>query len=166
MKKNKSLLRMLCPAFNKSLLFHGQQLNEIIFPLNAKTPGPQDHAVAGEITKEILNAATDTEARETPISWFKFEQHLQKLASQGTRILSREQYFQIAHLLILSRVQYFQIAHLFYLSEKDFDAALDHLSSLCVIHYYYHLLPKVVFIDPHFLVGMISEIVKYHYVQH
>ena len=99
-----------------------------------------------------MNAATDTEARESPISWFKVEQHLQKLASQGTRILSREQYFQIAHL--------------FYLSKKDFDAALDHLASFCVIHYYFHLLPKVVFIDPHFLVGMISEIVKYHYVKH
>ena len=38
--KNESLLRMLCPAFNKSLLFRGQQLNELIFPLNAKTLGP------------------------------------------------------------------------------------------------------------------------------
>ena len=149
-EKNETLLRMLCPAFDRSLLFHGQQLNELIFPLNAKTPGSQDHAVAGELTKTILNAEPDTEARKTPISWFKFEQHLQKLASQGTRILSRDQCFQVACLFHLSE-------------EEEFDAALDHLASFCVIHYYWKLLPDVVFIDPHFLVGMISEIVKYHY---
>jgi len=148
-EKNEKLLRLLHPAFDQSFVFYGQQLKELIFPVNAKTPGPQDRTVAGELTNRILNAASNTEPRKTPISWFKFEQHLQKLTSHGTRIMSREQCFQVARL--------------FHLSEDDFDAALDHLASFCVIHYYCHLLPKVVFIDPHFLVGMISEIVKYHY---
>ena len=148
-EKNRKLLSLLCPAFDQSLVFNGQKMKELIFPLNAKNPGPQDLAVAGELTKVILNAASDTEPQKTPISWLKFEQYLQKLSSQGTRILCREACFQIACL--------------FHLSEKEFDAALDHLASFCVIHYYFHLLPGVVFIDPHFLVGTISILVKYHY---
>ena len=150
--KNEKLFTLLHPAFDQSFVYYGQQLKVPIFPVNAESPGPEDHTVAGELTKRILEVASNTELRKTPISWFKFEQYLQKLTSQGTRILRR--------------VQCFQIAHKFHLSEKDFDAALDHLASFCIIHYYFHLLPKVVFIDPHFLVGMISEIVKYHYVQH
>ena len=148
-EKNQKLLSLLCPAFDQSLVFNGQQMKEIIFPLNAKNPGPHDHAVADELSNVIWNAASDAKPRKTPISWFKFEQYLQKLASQGTRILHRKKCFQVARF--------------FHLSEKDFDAALDHLASFCVIHYYFHLLPDVVFIDPHFLVGVISEIVKYHY---
>ena len=148
-EKNKKLQSILCPAFERSLVFKGEQTKELIFPLNAKNPGPQDHALAGELTNVIADAASDTEARKTPISWFKSEQYLQKLSSQGTRILHRKECFQIARL--------------FHLSKKDFDAALDHLASFCVIHYYFHLLPNVVFIDPHFLVNIISELVKFHY---
>ena len=56
-----------------------------------------------------------------------------------------------------------QIARLFHLSKKDLDAALDHLASFSVIHYYRHLLPEVVFVDPQFLLVKISELVKFCY---
>ena len=70
-KKNHLLQSKLCPGFDESLVFHGQG---IIFPINAKNPGPQDHEVTREITKVIFDAVSDLEPRKTLISWFKFEQ--------------------------------------------------------------------------------------------
>ena len=149
-EKNQKLLSLLSPAFDQSLVYHGQDLKEIIFPVNAKTPDSQDHQVASELTNVISNAASSIKPRKTPISWFKFEQYLQKLArDQGTKILHRRVCLEVARLL--------------HLSENDFNAALDHLASYCVIHYYWHLLPDVVFIDPQFLPFKISELVRYHY---
>ena len=149
-EKNQKLLSMLSPAFDPSLVYRGQDLKEIIFPVNAKTPDSQDHQVASELTNVISNAASSMKPRKTPISWFKFEQYLQKLArDQGTRILHRRVCLEVARLL--------------HLSENDFDAALDHLARYCVIHYYWHLLPDVVFIDPQFLPGKISELVRHRY---
>ena len=146
-EKNQRLKSKLHPDFNRSLVFHGQ---EIIFPINAKNPGPQDREVASEITKVIFDVVSDLEPRRTPISWFKLEQIIQKLArDHGKRILRWKECFEVARLL--------------HLSKKDLDAALDHLASFGVIHYYPHLLPDVVFVDPQFILEKISEVVKFHY---
>ena len=149
-EKNQKLRSKLCPEFDQSLVFRGLQMEELIFPVNAKTPGPQDHEVANKITKVIFNVASCLEPRKTPISWFKFEQLIQKLARDyGKRILHWNECLKVARLL--------------HLSEATLDAALDHLASFGVIHYYPHLLPDVVFVDPQFLLDKISELVKFHY---
>ena len=148
-EKNQRLIKLL-RKFKQSLIFRGQEMKELIFPLNAKTPGPQDDEVASEITKMITNAASGLEPRKTPISWFKFEQHIKKIAKDD-------------HRKIMHREECLQVARHFHLSKKDLNAALDHLASFSVVHYYSHLLPDVVFIDPQFLLDKISELVKYHY---
>ena len=63
-------LFLLC---SRSLIYYGQQL---IFPINAKTPDAEDHKVAEELTKAILRVASSLEPRKTPISWFEFEKHI------------------------------------------------------------------------------------------
>ena len=148
-EKNQRLRELLC-KFKQSLVYHGQGMEELIFPINAKNPGPQDHEVGSEITKVIMRAASSLKPRKTPISWFKFEQYIMKTAKDQER-------------KIMHRKECLQIARLFYLSKKDLDAALDHLSSFSVIHYYPHLLPDVVFVDPQFLLDKISELVKFCY---
>ena len=146
-EKNHLLQSKLCPEYDKSLIFRGQG---IIFPINAKNPGPQDHEVASEITKVIYDLVSGLEPRKTPISWFKFEQLIQKIArDDGKRVLHRKECLRVARLLHLSR--------------KDLNAALEHLASFGVIHYYRHLLPNIVFVDPQILLNKISELVKHHY---
>ena len=149
-EKNQRLQNNLCPEFDKSLVFHDCQMKEIIFPINAKDPGPQDHEVASEITKVIFDAVSGLEPRKTPISWFKFEQLIQKIARDYNR-------------RIFHWKECLHVARLLHLSEKDLDAVLDHLASFGVIHYYRHLLPHIVFVDPQLLLDKISELVKYHY---
>ena len=148
--KNERLRSKFCPEFDKSLVFHGLNMEELVFPINANNPGPQDHEVANKITEVIFNVASSLEPRKTPISWFKFEQLIQKLAREyGKRLLHWKECLQIARLL--------------HLSAKDLDAALDHLASFGVIHYYQCLLPNIVFVDPQLLLEKISELVKHHY---
>ena len=146
-EKNALLQSKLCPEFDHSLVFYRQGL---IFPLNAKNPGPQDYEVASVITKVIFDVVSGLEPRRTPISWFKFEQIIQKVARDyGKRVLQWKECLQVARLL--------------HLSKKDLYAALDHLASFGVIHYYPLLLPDIVFVDPQLLLDKISELVKYHY---
>ena len=149
-EKNERLRSKFCPEFDQSLVFHGLDMKELVFPINANNPGPQDHEVADKITEVIFNVASSLEPRKTPISWFKFEQLIQKLAREyRKRLLHWKECLQIARLL--------------HLSEKDLDAVLDHLASFGVIHYYWRLLPDIVFVDPQLLLEKISELVKHHY---
>ena len=145
-EKNQKLHSKLSPVFGQSLIFYGQQMKELIFPVNAKTPEAEDHKVAEELTKEILKVASSLEPRKTPISWFEFEKHIHM---SGRKLLHWKECLQLARML--------------HLSKKDLNAALDHLASFGVIHYYPHLLPDVVFADPQFLLDKISELVKFHY---
>ena len=149
-EKNRKLVEILSPTFDKSLVYYGQNLKEPIFPVNAKTPGEEDHKVAEELRRVILEASSGVERRKTPLNWFMLEQMIHKTATElGRGVLSRKECFQIAHKL--------------HFSEKAFDAALDHLGSLNVIHYYRNLLPEVVFADVQVLLDKITELVKYHY---
>ena len=87
----------LCPEYDKSLVFHGEG---IIFPINAKNPGSRDHEVASAITKVIFDVVSGLEPRKTPISWFKFEQLIQKIArDDGKRILHWKECLGVARLL-------------------------------------------------------------------
>ena len=149
-EKNEQLRSKLCPEFDQNLVFHGLNMKELIFPINAKNPGSWDHEVAKKITEVIFNVASSLEPRKTPISWFKFEQLIQKLARDHER-------------RILLWKECLQVARFLHLSVKDLDAALDHLASFGVIHYYPHLLPDIVFVDPQLLLDKISELVKHHY---
>ena len=146
-EKNRLLISKLCPEYDESLVFHRQG---IIFPINANNPGPQDHEVASEITKVIFDVVSGLEPRKTPISWFKLEQLLQTLARDyGKRVLHWKECLQVARSL--------------HISKKDLNAALDHLASFGVIHYYPHSLPEVVFVDPQFILDKISQVVKFHF---
>ena len=131
-------------------MYYGQNLKEPIFPVNTKTTGEEDNRVAEELRRVILEASSGVERRKTPVNWYMLEQMIHKTAAKlGRGILSRKECFQIACKL--------------HFSEKAFDAALDHLVSLNVIHYYCNLLPEVVFADVQVLLDKVTELVKYHY---
>ena len=149
-EKNKKLVEILSPTFDKSLVYYGQNLKEPIFPVNAKFPDLEDRKVAEELRRVILEASSGVERRKTPVNWYMLEQMIHKTTKElGRGVLSRDECFQIARKL--------------HFSEKAFDAALDHLVSLNVIHYYRNLLPEVVFADVQVLLDKVTELVKYHY---
>ena len=62
-QKNKILKDVLAP-FEERLLYHGQQLKELIFPVNAKSPDEQDREVTEHLSEVIWNTVSNT--RNTP----------------------------------------------------------------------------------------------------
>ena len=149
-EKNEKLLSVLSPAFDQSLVFQGQQLNEVIFPVNAKVPEPQDFKVAKELRAGILRSTSHVPRKKTPVSWFVLEQMIHRIA----RVLGRS---------VLSRDESMQIARYLHLSEEAFDAALEHLARLNVLHYYPQSLPNVLFTDPQVLLAKFTELMEFHY---
>ena len=152
-EKNEKLLALLAPAFQRMLLYNGEEMKELIFPLNAKNPGKQDQEVAEELRKAILSAASTLKSHKTPLAWHLLEIALRKLAAS----LSRS---------ILSRQECLRVARKLHLSVEEFDAALDHLSQLNLILYYRSLLPDAVFTDAQVIVDKVTELVQYSYTLH
>ena len=152
-EKNEKLLALLAPAFQRMLLYYGEEMKELIFPLNTKTPDRQDQEVAEELRKAILSAASTIKSHKTPLAWHLLEIALRKLAAS----LSRS---------ILSRQECLRVARKLHLSVEEFDAALDHLSQLNLILYYRRLLPDAVFTNAQVIVDKVTELVQYSYTLH
>ena len=149
-KKNEKLIALLAPAFQRMLLYYGEGMKELIFPVNAKNPGRQDQEVARELRKAILSAASTVKSHKTPLAWHLLEIALRKLAASMSRS-------------ILSRQECLRVARKLHLSVEEFDAALDHLSQLNLILYYQRLLPDAVFTDAQVVVDKVTEMVQYSY---
>ena len=149
-EKNEKLVALLAPAFQRMLLYYGEEMKELIFPVNAKNPGRQDQEVARELRKAILSAASTLKSHKTPLAWHLLEIALRKLAASMSRS-------------ILSRQECWRVARKLHLSVEEFDAALDHLSQLNLILYYRRLLPDAVFTDAQVVVDKVTELVQYSY---
>ena len=149
-EKNEKLIALLAPAFQRMLLYYGEGMKELIFPVNAKNPGRQDQEIARELRKAILSAASTVKSHKTPLAWHLLEIALRKLAASMSRS-------------ILSRQECLRVARKLHLSVEEFDAALDHLSQLNLILYYRRLLPDAVFTDAQVVVDKVTEMVQYSY---
>ncbi len=62
-------MSLLKPTFDKQLIYNGEDGKEIIFPVNAKRPGPYDHKVTSEMRKAVMRAASSIEPQQIPIKW-------------------------------------------------------------------------------------------------
>ena len=149
-QKNEKLIALLTPAFQRMLLYYGEEMKKLIFPVNAKNPGRQDQDVARELRKAILSAASTVKSHKTPLAWHLLEIALRKLAASMSRS-------------ILSRQECLRVARKLHLSVEEFDAALDHLSQLNLILYYRRLLPGAIFTDAQVVVDKVTELVQYSY---
>ena len=154
-EKNEKLIALLAPAFQRMLLYYGEGMKELIFPVNAKNSGTRDQEVARELRKAILSVASTLKSYKTPLAWHLLEIALRKLALRKLAgSMSRS---------ILSRQECLRVARKLHLSVEEFDAALDHLSQLNLILYYRRLLPDAVFTDAQVVVDKVTELVQYSY---
>ena len=146
-KKNEKLLALLAPAFQKMLLYYGEEIKELIFPVNAKNPGRQDQEVAKDLRKAVLSAMSSLKSHKTPLAWHILEIALRKLAASIRRS-------------ILSRQECLRVARKLHLSEEQLDAALYHFTQLNLILYYQS---HAVFTDPQIIFDKVTDLVQYSY---
>jgi len=149
--KNKKLLESLRPIFHNKLgLYRGGNPDQLIFPVNAKTPSREDEMVASEFRK-IVTTSCPHKREQIPIPWFVFEQFIHQYAAEkAVRVVSIKECRQIAQRL--------------HMDDQTFLAALDYLVALNIFHYYPTILPNVLFCDTQVLLDKISELVERSHV--
>ena len=146
-QKNEKLCSILCPVMQDELIFSGDAMNQLIFPVNTKEPGEEEREIAAVLRRKIEKCSRKV---KIPIWWFIFEMILRKLAELlGRRVLSRQECLQVAHTLSFH--------------DKAFDAAITFFHRLNVVLYYPDILPNVIFTDSQVPLDKISELVQRSY---
>jgi len=150
--KNQKLAEVLLPEFKDEVVYSNLANKELIFPLNAKSPGEEGQKVAEEIRKHIMSVCT-AEPDEIPLRWYCLELKLQEIAQAlGRDVMSKEECFAVALRL--------------HFDKETFEAALVYLDELNIIFYYPDILPNTVFTDYQVLIAKTTELVKFSYESH
>ena len=147
--KNQKLRDMMLPTFKKEIIYYEPGTGQILFPMNAKTPGRKEEDMAQAIRNKF-SRENRSDKRQLPLQWLALEIMLEEI----TQKLKRG---------ILSRNECLEVARRLHLDESALDAALIYLDELSLIFYYSDILPEVVFTNPQVLLDKISELVKVHH---
>ena len=146
--KNKKVNECLQLNEKCTPLYVGQDMTEVIFGVNCKTPGMKDKKVAKDLRREISKLTP--KPKKMPIAWFGLEVLLHDMAQRRKREA-------------LSILECKQAAERVQLKDDAFTAALDHFVGCNILLYYRDVLPDVVFCNPQVLLSIISELVQYRY---
>ena len=151
-EKNEKLLSMLSPAAREHVLYYGEGMEEVIFPIDAKHPGKEEQKIAADLRRLIIEKCS-IKPEKIPLRWYALEVALQELMkTKGQGVLRKDECFD------LSRT--------FHFSEESFMVALKHLSSLNILLYYDSVLPSIVFCDSQVLLDKVTELVERSYHLH
>lgn len=140
-------LRAILPTDERGVLFYGDQL---IHPLNTKTPSPEDRKVAAELCREIIKHSP-AKPSKVPLQWYGLEVALQKLMEELERG-------------VVSKKECQAVAATLYFTPESFEAALKYLAELNLILYYESVLPDVVFCSSQVILDKVSELVQFSYL--
>ena len=143
-EKNEKLLQILRPIVREGLMFFGQSLKEVIFPINAKDPEDEDREIAALIRKLISDKGSVLPPFKIPVGWFLLERDIRKM---GRGVVSKTECREIAARLKIN--------------DESLEAALAYLHKLNVSLYYPDFLPEVVFCESQVLFDKITELVAF-----
>ena len=147
--KNRKLHDMLPPAVQDNAIYCDKWLKELIFAVNAKTPGPQEKKIAAELRRVIVERS-HVKPKRIPLRWHALELALQKLMLE----LGRG---------VLSKAEGLAVARRFHFTDESFEEALVYLHNLNILFYYKDVLPNVIFCDPQVLLDKVTELVEHSY---
>ena len=147
--KNRKIHDMLPPAVQDNAIYCDGRLKELIFAVNAKTPGQQEKKIAAELRRVIVEGSR-VKPKQIPLRWHAVELALQKLMLE----LGRG---------VLSKAEGLAVARRFHFTEDSFEEALKYLDSLNILFYFKDVLPNVVFCDPQVLLDKVTELVEHSY---
>ena len=148
-EKNQKLLGILLPAVHSNTFFYDEKTEEPLFPLNVKNPGPEEHQIAEELRRLIVEKSC-VKPRPIPLRWHALELALQKLMLELERG-------------VLSKAECYEVACRYHFDSESFEEALQYLHKLNILFYYEDVLPDVIFCDPQVLLDKITELVEHNY---
>ena len=141
-EKNQQL-KALMDSSSVHVLHKGEELKEVIFAVNSKSPKDKDRRVAKVLRGKIVSVSP--QSKKMPIAWFGLEVFLQWSSDDG----------------VLSLVQCQECAKRLHVEGDAFSAALHHLVQHNVFLYYPEVLPQTVFCDPQVVLTKVTELVQY-----
>ena len=147
--KNRKIHDMLPPAVQDNAVYCGEKMKELIFAVNAKTPGPHEQKIAAELRRVIVERS-HVKPKRIPLRWHALELALQKLMLE----LGRG---------VLSKAEGLAVARRFHFTDESFEEALKYLDNLSILFYYKDVLPNVIFCDPQVLLDKVTELVEHSY---
>ena len=144
--KNEKLINLLLPEFVDEVEFYCRDPKQLVFPLNAKTPGDEEKGTAKYV--RTLVSECSASIVEIPLQWHGLEVLLEDLVKVLKRgILSIEECLTAAQ-------------DLHFDDEAAFDAALKYLHELNIVFYYPDILPGVLFASAQVLLDKVTELVR------
>ena len=147
--KNIKLLKAFRPVLGEQLeLYKLGDPDQVMFPVECTSRGPDDMAVAEEFRKRIVKTCMGEKVK-IPLSWFLLEHLLQLLAQKmKTKILSIGECCEAAKQKLL-------------MPHNACEAAIRYLGELNIIFYSPDILPGVVFSNAQVILDKITELVHY-----
>ena len=133
-EKNQRIHKILPLAVKDKAIYCDERLKELIFAVNAKTPGRQEKKIAAELRRVIVERS-HVKPKQIPLRWHALELALQKLMVE----LGRG---------VLSKAEGLAVARRFHFTDESFEEALKYLDNLSILFYYKDVLPDVIFCDP------------------
>ena len=148
-EKNRKFSEILLPEFKEYVQYYNIGTKELVFPVNAKSPGKEEEAIAKTVRSIVTNKC-QPDPRDLPLQWLGLEIILEEI----TRVLGRE---------LLSKSECLEIASKLHFDDSTLKAALIYLDELSLIFYYPEILPELVFTNPQVLLDKVTELVKVHF---
>ncbi len=150
-EKNRKLVSLLDPIFEGNLGYYSAgKEDEVIFPLNAKTPDREDVKVAQNLREKIEKKCRGHPVK-IPFPWFVFEMFLRRLATKkGVKILSLQECEAVGEKL--------------HMQSDASHAALVFLAKHNVLYYNPDHLQGVVFVGSQVLLSLVTALVYLSYV--
>ena len=112
--KNQKLAEMLLSAFQEEVVYYQLPNRELIFPLNARSPGEEEQTI-GERIRRLIMTECLPEPVNIPLGWYGLEISLREMAEAlGRDVMSRSECFEAARRLHLSdpKVQAYMVDEL------------------------------------------------------
>jgi len=148
-EKNQKIRKILPSSVKDKVIYCDEGLKEVIFAVNAKTPGPREKEIAAELRRVIVERSR-VKPKQIPLRWHALELALQRLMLE----LGRG---------VLSKAEGLAVAQRFHFTEDSFEEALKYFDNLNILFYYKDELPNVIFCDPQVLLDKVTELVEYSY---
>ena len=114
-EKNQKIHKMLPLAVKDKVIYCDERLNQLIFAVNAKTPGPHERQIAAELRRVIVERS-HVKPKQIPLRWHALELALQKLMLE----LGRG---------VLSKAEGLVVARRFHFTKESFEEALKYQSN-------------------------------------
>ena len=152
--KNKRLLEAFQPVLGSSriALYETGDPNQLIFPVDNTSRGPEDLKTAGKFRKKVVDHCMGQKMK-IPLSWFMLEQLLQQLAKE-------------MEVTVLSKEECYMAARTLHMSDDMCEAAMKYLHNLNIIFYRPDIIENAVFCSAQIVLDKLTEIVQCSHRMH